>query len=261
MPVHCPINLPRLTTEEFAKIDYRVMAEAFQCHRELGRLADETIYQTHFAARLQSAGLNPTCEIPITVSYRTFNKTYFVDLVVDFTAVYELKAVRRFTDEHDAQLINYLILMNTSRGKLVNFRANSVQSRFVNAPFTNDERREFQIDNRRWKGADITRDWITDMLRDWGTGLELPLYHQAIVHLLGGEASVSHLLPLRNGNAELGNQRFHLMEDGIAFRLTAFTTPTRAYEDQIRKLLRLSSLKALHWINLAHHKVTFTTVS
>lgn len=261
MPVYCPINLLRLTTEDFAELDYAVMAQAFEFHRQLGRLADESIYQAHFAAQLDSAGLNPMREMPVTVSHRTFNKTYFLDLVINFTAVYELKAVRRLSDEHEVQLINYLMLVNSSRGKLVNFHTDSVQSRFVNAPFTMDERRDFQVDDRGWKGDNITRSWIVDMLRDWGTGLELPLYHQAIVHLLGGDASVTHLLPLRHEGIELGNQRFQLMEDGNAFRITAFTSPTHAYEAQIKKLLHLSSLKAMHWINLAHHQVTFMTVS
>ncbi|MDP1591720.1 MAG: hypothetical protein Q8M07_28440 [Prosthecobacter sp.] len=43
------------------------------------------------------------------------------------------------------------------------------------------------------------------MLRDWGTALELPLYHQAIVHLLGGEAAVTHLLPMQRDGETLGN--------------------------------------------------------
>lgn len=100
-----------------------------------------------------------------------------------------------------------------------------------------------------------------ELLKDWGTGLELPLYYQAIVHLLGGEANVIKQLPLSRDNLALGNQRFHLMDYEAAFRITAFENSTQAYRKQLIQLLKHSSLKAFHWINLAHGQVTFSTVS
>ncbi|MDP1591719.1 MAG: GxxExxY protein [Prosthecobacter sp.] len=74
MPIHCPITLPRLSSHEFAELDYAVMAHAFATHRELGRLADETIYQADFAAHLGSAGLASQREVPVTVSFRSFTR-------------------------------------------------------------------------------------------------------------------------------------------------------------------------------------------
>jgi hypothetical protein len=58
----------------------------------------------------------------------------------------------------------------------------------------------------------------------------------------------------------LGNQRFHLLEPSAAFRFTAFGELTVGYEKQLQKLLRLSPVKALHWINIGHEEVTFTTL-
>ena len=43
MPITCPISFKPLSTEDFGKLDYSVMASAFATHKELGRLADEEI--------------------------------------------------------------------------------------------------------------------------------------------------------------------------------------------------------------------------
>jgi len=260
MPICCPISLPQLSQEEFAELDYLVMRSAFETHRELGRLADETIYQADFAARLQSAGLATQRELPVTVSFRSFVKTYYLDLVVASKVIYELKAVRKLTEEHAAQLLNYLLMLNVCHGKLLNFRNASIDPVFVNAPLTLEQRRSFLINDKRWQGDQTTRDWIIEMLRDWGTALELPLYHQGIIHLLGGNEAVTHLLPMQRDSTPLGNQRFHLMEPDAAFRITAFTKATRAYENQIKQLMQHSLLRHIHWINISHHEVTFTTV-
>ena len=99
-----------------------------------------------------------------------------------------------------------------------------------------------------------------ELLRDWGTALELPLYHQVVVHLLGGEESVTHLLPLQRDGVPLGNQRFHLMEPDAAFRITALDEVSPNYETHLQRLLAHSPLKAIHWINISYHDVTFTTI-
>jgi hypothetical protein len=102
---------------------------------------------------------------------------------------------------------------------------------------------------------------LVEMLRDWGTCLELALYYQAFIHLLGGDAMVTHQLPMQRAGIPLGNQRFHLLEPDAAFRFTAFGELTVRYEKQIQNLLRLSPLKVIHWINIGHEEVTLTTIA
>lgn len=236
------------------------MKLVFECQRGIGRLADERIYQADMLERLRLAGLEAQCEVPVEVSFGSFVKTYFLDLVVAGKGIYELKSVARLTNEHSAQLMNYLLLVDGSRGKLVNFRSTSVSSRFVNAPFELAERRQFEVDRAAWQGCSRTADWIVHMLRDWGTALELPLYHQAIVHHLGGEALVMQNLPLFRDQRNLGCQRFHLLAPDEAFRLTAFNSDMPPYRSEVRRLLSLSQLKCIHWINIGLHQVTFETI-
>jgi GxxExxY protein len=260
MPVACPIDFQHLTGDEFARLDYSAMAHAFATHREIGRLGDETIYQRDFAARLESAGYLVHREVPVTVSFHTFRKTYFLDLTVAAQAVYELKAVSELNAEHEAQLLNYLLILDLRRGKLVNFRTSSVKAVFVNAPLTMSERRAFEVSAGAWAGDRAAMEWMLALLRDLGTGLEVSLYLQAMIHHLGGDVMVTRQLQMTRDRIPLGPQRFHLMDPDSAFRITAFESDLRPYEQQIRRLLTLSPLRAIHWINIARGRVTFATV-
>lgn len=260
MPITCPILFKPLSTEDLAKLDYSVMGSAFATHKELGRLADEEIYQSDFSARLSQAGFKTSREVPVTVSFGSFSKVYLLDLVIDERTVYELKAVARLTSEHVGQLLNYLCLVESERGKLVNFRPASVESKFVNAPLSRQHRQRFIVNEIHWKGPHVFRDLIIDVLRDWGTGLELLLYHQAIVNLLGGDERVAIMLPVNRNGIPLGNQRFFLSDPQSAFRLTAFSGNFSPYKSHLARLLRHSPLSFIHWINIDLETVTFTTI-
>ena len=95
MPVTCPIHFQPLSTEEFAELDYALMKHAFAGHTELGRLADEQIYQADFAARVRSDGCKVTREVPVTVSFGDFVKAYSLDMVVADKAIYEIQGVEQ----------------------------------------------------------------------------------------------------------------------------------------------------------------------
>lgn len=260
MPISCPINFKRLSTEEFGALDFKMMKLAFACQKEIGRLADENVYQADLAARLIAAGYEVHREVPILVTFRTFTKTYYMDVVVAGQAVYELKTVTRLTVEHEAQMMNYLLLVDCAHGKVINFRPASVDSRFVNATMTTAQRTAFDVIDPRWLGDPIAKELLVELLRDWGTGLELALYYQAFIHLLGGDEAVVKQLPMKRGYVPLGNQRFHLLEPDAAFRFTAFSKLTKGCEDQLKRLLTLSQLKSMHWVNIGYEEVTFTTI-
>lgn len=261
MPVTCPISFERLTTEQFAELDYSLMKLAFATHNEIGRLADETIYQADFAARISELSLAASREVPVTVTFRDFSKTYYLDLVVSASAIYELKTIASLTPEHEAQLMNYLLLLDRRRGKLINFRPVSVESRFVNAPMSSVERRSFDVAKSGWAGPQNFGQLVVDILRDWGTGLELGLYQQAITHCLGGEEKINRLLPLSRSNIDLGQQRFQLLDDGAAFKITAFEHPSQRFAQQLQRLIEFSPLRSIHWINIGRKRVTFSTVN
>jgi GxxExxY protein len=251
MPIHVPITFPRLTEAEMLEVDYVVMDHAFASHRELGRLCDELNYQADLAARLIEAGFESVIrEMPVTVTFRGFRKVYEIDLVVLSRVIYELKTVSVITKAHIAQLLNYLMLVGSNRGKIINFRPNSVSKEFVNAPVRPESRFLCRIRRDRWTAPDNFTDLIVDLLADIGAGLELPLYLQALSWHLGGEEKVDRLLPLQRGTTKLAAQRFHLLNDDEAFALTAFPASSLSQQQKhLQNLLALSPLKSIHWIN------------
>ncbi len=266
MPVTSPSPVRVIGQAEFAELDYQVMRCVFESQNELGRLCDEVVYQNDLTARLRTAGLGPIrTEVPVTVTYQDFAKTFFLDLVVRDAAIYELKTVLRLIAEHDAQLLNYLFLAGVHHGKLINFRPPQVESKFVNTGLTPDSRRRLEIITSRWREigneSKALRETLVGLLKDWGGFLEIPLYLDALVHFLGGENKVVQKLPFSRNGIPLGSQHFHLAAPEVAFRLTAMTGDSGAYEQQLQALLRHSPLHAIQWINMSHHRIEFVTLS
>lgn len=261
MPIICPITIARISEKEMAALDYEVMQHVFAVHGELGCLCDESVYQSRLAQILVRAGFQVELEVGVMLHFRDFVKPLYLDLVVNRMAIYELKTVSVLTAAHRAQLLTYLFVTNATRGKLVNFRPTSIKSEFVNATMDLAERRRFDINTRRWSGPQGFHQLVGELVADWGTGLETSLYHQAIVHCLGGEELVTRQIPMSLGGLPLGNQRFHLLSEKVPFQITTFQeTLGSRHEEQLRKLMAPSPFKKLHWVNIARHQVTFTTI-
>ncbi|GAA4455752.1 GxxExxY protein [Novipirellula rosea] len=262
MPILLPIDLPRITESQMREIDYQVMGYAFSIHNELGRLCDEQVYQSDFVQRIYEASLCPVYrELPVVTAFRTFSKTFKLDCIVAGGSIYELKTVARLNRNHFAQLLNYLLLTNTTRGKLINFRPKRVQTRFVNTSLTLQERRRFSIQTSDWQGNDSLVDLVDDLLSDWGTGLATSLYRQAILHFLGGSENLYRLVPMSRGGHSLGNQHFYLIDDISAFFVTTMNQAKRQQHcEHLVSLLRHSPIRYGHWVNIDLHAVQFTTL-
>lgn len=265
MPIHCPVTIASLSANEFEKLDYRVMGHAYASQNELGRLCDECAYQADLKARLLADGFRSVLtEVPVTVTHRDFSKKYFLDLVADH-ALYEFKAEANLVSEHDTQLFNYMFLLGLPRGKLLNFRPGKVQGRIIATSLTQADRRRFNAITERWK--DFTpacaklQQTLCDLLQDWGAFLEVSLYQEALLHFLGGQSNLEHRVSLSRGTVDLGTQRMLVHTPGVAFRLTAVTEDQQFVESHLRRLLALTNLKAIQWINLNHARIQFTTIT
>src|SRR5258708_7093480 len=186
MPITCPVSLIPIGQKEFSKLDYHVMRHVFECHNRMGRLCDEAIYHNDLLARLGAAGLSAIKEVPVTVTYRDFAKSYSLDLIVANAAIYEFKTAAALVGAHVAQLLNYLLLCGTHHGKLVNFRPIQIESRFVNTTLTQIKRRQFAVEMDRWRECDRTdqlfRENLLCLFNDWGCWLDLALYTEALIH-------------------------------------------------------------------------------
>ena len=264
MPIQCPIQVKPLDATAFEALDYRVMGLAYASQNELGRLCDECAYQADLKARLLADGFRSVLtEVPVTVTHRDFTKKYYLDLIAD-DALYELKTDTALVNEHDAQLLNYMFLLGIPRGKLLNFRPTKVQGKILATKLTPGLRRQFTIVRERWREmspacASLCQT-LVELLQDWGAFLEVGLYQEALIHFLGETGKVEHLVQLSRGGLDLGRQRMLVHAPGIAFRLTAVTEDQQFVESHIRRLLALTDLKAIQWINLNHAQIELRTI-
>lgn len=261
MPIHCPIDLPRITDDEMRSIDYAVMSHVFATHNELGRLADEIVYQEKLAQLLRAAGIEATTEVPIELSFRDFSTCLAMDLVVERKVVYELKTVSQLLPTHDSQLLSYLFLNNATHGKLVNFRNPSVQSKFINTNLSTDDRQHFEMSLAEHCGESELVDLIRELIYDWGTGLNAALYRRALLECWSDNAETEQLLPMTSSGHQIGKQRFHLLNADTALSVTTFKEPEKNSFTALKKLLAASPLKRIQWLNITHRKMALSTIT
>jgi GxxExxY protein len=254
MPVSCSVSIAKLSTDELRELDYRVMRHAFDSQNELGRLADERIYQADLTARLQSAGMKVSREVEVQLLHREFCKSLFLDLIVAEQAVYELKVVKAISDAHIGQLLTYLHLLDLPRGKLINFRSASVESQFINVPLDSAQRRSFNVNDVEFNGDDRFRDIVVGLLRDWGTSLTLSFYLDAVVSLLGGIEVVEAMLPINRNGMFLGTQRFHLAAPDTAFKMTAMNRDEPRYVSVSKSTCPADPIQPLACDRLDQHR-------
>jgi GxxExxY protein len=118
MPIKHDFPVRILSQDEFHAIDRTVMRFSFDIQNELGRFYDECIYQKELAFRCQCGGLEVLLEPPVRAVHGDFEKRYFLDMLINHGAVYELKAVEDLMGIHETQLINYLLLLRLHHGKM-----------------------------------------------------------------------------------------------------------------------------------------------
>jgi GxxExxY protein len=102
---------------------YDLMACAFEVYNTLGPGFLEEVYHEALMIELTHKGLSFDTKQEISIVYKDviLNKKYIPDLFVEGGIVVELKAVKTLADEHTAQLMNYMKVINYKVGYLINF--------------------------------------------------------------------------------------------------------------------------------------------
>lgn len=264
MPIKLGMQMEPVSHDDFHALDYQIMAIVFSIHNDMGRFWSEKIYKKELAYRCQKSGVGDAAiEVPIEVSFESFVKFYYIDLLIN-NVIYEMKTVETLTGEHEKQAINYLMLTGLNHAKLINMRPPSVQHRFVSTKITPSKRYDFTIDDEQWRDLDEESIWLKQMFKrfldEWGVFLEVNLFYEAIVHFLGGEENVIKEIEVMDGTRFLERQKTHLLNSNIAFKITSTTKDEGHYETHFRRFLRYTSLKAMHWINFNHDNVVFKTL-
>ena len=102
---------------------YRVMGACFEVYKEKGCGFLETVFQECLEYEFCDQGIPFVAQPRLALSYkgRALRQTYTPDFICFDKIIVELKAVSALTDEHRAQVHNYLRATGHRLGLLVNF--------------------------------------------------------------------------------------------------------------------------------------------
>jgi GxxExxY protein len=107
----------------FKEESYQIIGACFEVYREKGAGFLEAVYQECLAIEFELRGIpfTPQVELILTYKGRELKHRYQPDFVCFGQIIMEIKAVSQLTDEHRAQLFNYLRSTGLRLGLLVNF--------------------------------------------------------------------------------------------------------------------------------------------
>jgi GxxExxY protein len=107
----------------FKEESYRIVGACFEVYREKGCGFLEAVYQECLEIEFEMRGISftPRVELVLTYKGRTLERRYQPDFVCFEKVIVEIKSVSQLTDEHRAQLFNYLKSTGMRLGLLVNF--------------------------------------------------------------------------------------------------------------------------------------------
>ncbi len=254
MPVECPSPIPRLTSEQFGTLDYRVMPIAFDVHDQLGCHWKEHAYQSEMHVKVLERFDSSACEVPLRISFGNFRKTYRLDLIVDSIGLYELKAVAAIEKNHIGQVLNYLRLLDATRAKIINFRPHRVESKFVNCSDRLVQRRAFDVELGEYRGPKVLPETSIAMFRDLGTKLSNALYTECLI------SNVGRTEPRQIWRDRSIYQNFDLVEQDEAFVVTSLEATNFDFRIHLERMRRTAGLKMFHWINVSDRLVRLESV-
>jgi len=118
-------------SEEIIRIFYKV-------YNKLGYGFLEKVYENAMMIDFRKSGITAASQSPIKVTYEDETVgEYFADILVGDKIIVEIKAAKSLTEDHHAQLLNYLKATDKEVGLLLNFGPNPEIKRKV---FDNDRK-------------------------------------------------------------------------------------------------------------------------
>jgi GxxExxY protein len=107
----------------FKEESYKIVGACFEVYREKGCGFLEPVYQECLDIELRLQGILYVAQQPLALTYKNLllRSTYVPDFICYDKIVLEIKTAKELTDEHRAQLLNYLKATGLKLGLLVNF--------------------------------------------------------------------------------------------------------------------------------------------
>ena len=102
---------------------YAIVGACFEVYKDKGCGFYEPVYQECLRIEFEYCRIPAIAQPALSLEYRgrILSQKYFADFVCYGKIIVELKAVSELTDEHRAQVLNYLKAARSELGLLVNF--------------------------------------------------------------------------------------------------------------------------------------------
>lgn len=108
---------------------YKIIGICMEVRRNLGPGLLEVIYKDALEIEFKLNNIPFTREKEFLIEYKgkVLPHKFYADFLVNDDIILEVKAIKEFSNEHIAQILNYIKLSNSEIGLLVNFQTKSLQ--------------------------------------------------------------------------------------------------------------------------------------
>ncbi|MBC8206387.1 MAG: GxxExxY protein [Kiritimatiellales bacterium] len=102
---------------------YKINGACFEVYKDKGCGFLEDVYQECLEVEFEEQGIPFEAQHPLKLEYkgRILRKKYIPDFICFGKIIVEIKAVKEITDEHRAQVQNYLKATGYKLGLIINF--------------------------------------------------------------------------------------------------------------------------------------------
>jgi len=113
----------------YEEITYKIIGAAREVYKELGPGYLESVYEDALCYELDLLKMDYERQIELDVQYKKviFTKKFRADLLIENKILVENKAIKKITNQDEAQLINYLKTTQLKVGLLFNFGAENFE--------------------------------------------------------------------------------------------------------------------------------------
>ncbi len=108
---------------------YKIIGICMEVHRILGPGLLEIVYKEALEIEFRENNIPFEREKEFAIEYKDkfLPHRFYADFIVNGDIVLEVKAVKEFSNEHIAQILNYIKLADSEIGLMINFQSKSLQ--------------------------------------------------------------------------------------------------------------------------------------
>lgn len=111
------------------KETYKIIGICMEVHKNLGPGLLEIVYKDALEIEFKENNIPFEREKEYSIEYKgkILPHKFYADFIINEDIVLEVKAIKEFSSEHIAQILNYIKLSRSELGLLINFQTKSLQ--------------------------------------------------------------------------------------------------------------------------------------